>query len=112
MKRIDVIGFTIAGVSLLVALVLVGYVRPTYERMFADFSAELPWLTRLMLQRWVLVLLGGLPFLATVEGIVRNVTFEGKTIRLFVSSTLATVGFFVFLVAMYLPVFSIAGQVK
>ncbi len=112
MKRVDGVGFTIAGFSLLVAMVLAGYVRPTYARMFEDFDAALPWLTRVMMHGWVLLLIGALPLFVTIEGLVRDVAFAGKTIRLFVASTLTVLGFVAFLIAMYLPVFSIAGDVK
>ncbi|MCU0695838.1 MAG: hypothetical protein MUC96_04820 [Myxococcaceae bacterium] len=96
------------GVGAVVAALLLRLlVAPRFVGLFADFGGELPWLTRLFLTRWVgpaSSLVGAVAVIAVgrrsfVGGIVAGCALIVATVS-------------VFLVAMYLPIFALAGRIR
>lgn len=95
-----------AGVLIVVAVVLWWRVGGTFEQLYADFDAELPLLTR--------VVLSG-PFVAVV--VVTSVALTA--LGLWRRSTLVVLGTYallgvtmvLFIFGLYLPIFTLAGQV-
>ena len=92
------------------ALVLVPAI--IFKKMFADFGQQLPAFTELCLKPWFPVTLSLVPLLIIGDGIFRNASRRGRALRmgLGIFVTLALPG--VFLAGMYLPIFSIASQIK
>lgn len=90
------------------ALVATFVLGPRFERMFADFGGALPRLTIVMLQPWA-------P-LALALGCFALVAVSTRVAPKWLPVTIAAVTLvaqpLVFLVAMYLPIFSLAGQIK
>ncbi|MDX2013023.1 MAG: hypothetical protein SFW67_22705 [Myxococcaceae bacterium] len=93
--------------SVAAALVLRLLVAPRFAAMFADLGGELPWLTRGFLTQWF----GPAAALAGACGVIAlgRKTLVGGIVAGCVL-LVATVS--VFLVAMYLPIFSLAGRVR
>lgn len=103
----------VGTVALALLLVLQGIVAPTFASMFRDFGGELPALTRLALG-WSLAGVGGALWLAcTAAGtalLLAGHRTAGRTaLTAAVLLTFAASG--VLLVALYLPVFQLAGAV-
>jgi len=76
----------VVGMSLLTVLVLAGYVLPQFKKFFADFDAELPFATRLLLgitefvsTWWWAILL--LVFAVIGFGVWMNSSEQGKVMR-------------------------------
>ncbi|MGV3623865.1 MAG: hypothetical protein ACO1OB_23815 [Archangium sp.] len=109
---VDVYGFVMAALAFLFAVVTVVAIQPAFLSMFADFGSELPALTRLMLKKGPALAFGVVPFLIVVSGVAMNADRTGRVMRAG-SATLVTTLFIVTtVVAMYLPIWSIAGQIK
>ncbi|MDP1918685.1 MAG: hypothetical protein Q8L14_20725 [Myxococcales bacterium] len=83
-------------------------IAPVYVKMFADFGSRLPQLTLLMVKPWVPLGLAVGCFVIVAS----STRLEAKWLALTVSlvTTLAQPTFF--LLAMYLPIFAIAGAIK
>lgn len=98
----------IAAVGVLWALLATLVLAPSFTSMFEDFAATLPWLTRLMVTPWGPLAIA----FASVAGVAASTLARPKWLPL----VLAVVGTLaqpaVFLVAMYLPIFTLAGQVQ
>lgn len=103
---VDVFGFTVAALSALFAVVNVTVLQPAFVQMFEDFGGALPWLTRLMLKPPVPLVLGLVPF-----GIVVSRVGE-RSVRVVAASVFAVAQVFVSVLALYLPVWSLAGKIQ
>lgn len=108
---LQVVGGIAASFCVLEAVGMVG-LQPTYLSMFRDFGAELPLLTRVFLQPVTPLALGLLPTALVVEGIVRGRS-EGAQLARTIAAIATAAGLLLgFLVAMYLPILELAGQIK
>jgi type II secretory pathway component PulF len=98
----------IAALGVLWALVATFAIGPTFGKMFSDFAPELPVLTQLGLSPWGPLALA----FGVFGGVGTSCAGRSKGLPL----VLAIVGLVlqpaIFIVAMYLPVFAIAGAVK
>lgn len=113
MASLDGVLISIGMLALALLLVLQGVVAPTFASMFRDFGGELPALTRLALG-WSLAGVGaGLWLVCTSAGTALVLTGHraaGRTaLAAAILLTFAASG--LLLVALYLPVFQIAGAV-
>ena len=68
--------------SLSIGIAVLVFVIPTFEELFADYNAPLPWITQavLMLSRWALPLLAG-GILATGAALLAACHFTSRTSR-------------------------------
>ncbi len=108
----DVLAFVFAGGALLFSLVASFILQPKFVAMFADFGAELPWLTRLFSSRLALLAMGVLPSALVTVGLAASLRPSAR-LGLAVAAIAVSLVFVIgFIFAMYLPVFVIAGQVK
>lgn len=88
---------------------VLAFVRPEMERMFADFGGSLPVPTQWMLDDAVPWTLAALPSLFMVAGFV----VARRRLPFFIASmAVAIFALLAFLVAMYLPLFIIAGNIR
>lgn len=99
-------GPIIAATGIPWALIATFFIAPSFVKMFADFGAELPALTRFVLAPWgplSLAFAVGAAALATMRKPVASIVLA-------VVGVLFEIGVFFF--AMYLPIFSLAGNVR
>lgn len=90
------------------ALLATFKLRPTLAAMFADFAAALPSLTMLALQPWAPLALALGCFVAVAASSRASPAWAPLVLAL---TTLALqIG--LFLIAMYLPIWSLAGQLR
>jgi hypothetical protein len=108
---LDVVGLVTSGLALLGALVAVLAIQPAFAEMFSDFGGELPWLTRVALQPWPPLVVALVPLLLVAESALRSVGRTGRMIRVAVSLVVVGIGSALFLMALYLPIFDLAGAV-
>jgi hypothetical protein len=84
-----------------------------FERMFRDFGGELPFLTSLVLRAWLpAVLLGLVASLATAGTVLRSKSIKGGRALLVAALLIACTGGPGVLVALYLPIFRLAGSIR
>lgn len=110
-RGIDVVALLLVGVLILEGVGLTIGSR-SFALMFRDFGSKLPWLTRLFMLPVVPlgVVLGCAAF--AIEGVVRRRPEPAMMMRVVVEIVIGVVLLGAFLVAMYLPVFSLAGAVS
>ncbi len=108
----DIVGLAFAVFGLLWSAAAAIQIQPHFKAMFADFGQQLPLFTELCLKPWFPLALGLVPLIVVGEGIARRLTRRDRVLRtgLAIFLTLALPG--VFLIGMYLPIFSIASAVK
>jgi hypothetical protein len=108
----EVVGFAFGALSLLWSAFAVIHLRPTFGKMFADFAGPLPGFTLLCLQPWFPILLGLAPWVVVGDSVMRGASTRGRAIRLGVTIflTFALPGLFV--VGIYLPIFSVAAAIE
>jgi type II secretory pathway component PulF len=82
--------------------------QPTYRKMFADFGAELPWITIVMLSPLTLLIAGVVPMALMAEGVLRQRSEGGQLLRCVVGMVVAGGLIAGFLVALYLPMFRLS----
>lgn len=111
LSRPDVIGVAVSGIGLLWALLAVVKLQPAYLSLFADMGAELPALTQAFLRPWLPPVLSSVAPITMGLSIGFNAPSPLRVVAYFVAAffTLAQVGGF--MVAMYLPVFTIADRI-
>ncbi|MDP3233472.1 MAG: hypothetical protein Q8S33_26835 [Myxococcales bacterium] len=104
----NVAALTISALGVPWGLVASFVIAPVYVKMFADFGSELPQLTQLMVKPWAPVGLA----LGCFAIVASSTQLEAKWLAVTVSllTTLAQPTLFV--LAMYLPIFAIAGAIK
>lgn len=90
------------------ALLATFFVAPSFVKMFADFGAELPIVTRLFIGPWAPLALA----VAAFVFVVGTLRAPAKWLPLVVAIVTTLLQPAIFLVAMYLPIFSIAGRVQ
>lgn len=112
LSGIDVFGFAVAAFAALFAVVSVTMIQPAFLKMLADLGGELPWLTRVMLMPAVALALGLLPLAVVVSSVAMNADQSGRVVRVIVAGLLAAAQIVLSVAAMYLPVWSLAGQIK
>jgi type II secretory pathway component PulF len=97
----------LGALAMLVALGLRLVVAPSFAGMFSDLGGELPWVTRQFVSGWlgVALALAGSVFAILVarHSVVGGVVAGGGTVLLSVIA---------FLLAVYLPIFAIAGTIR
>lgn len=111
LRGIDIVGLVVAFVCLVEAVVGV-VVQPSYQRLFTDFAVELPWITRAMLHPLAALLPALVPAVLVGEGVARRRSERAMVVRVVIAIALMLVGPVVFLVATYLPIFTVSGQIK
>jgi hypothetical protein len=87
--------------------------QPGYRAMFRDFgSGTLPLITRIMLNPLTLIIAAVLPMGFVAEGVLRQRS-EGAQLARCVVAMVGAAGLVVgFLVALYLPMFKLAGEIR
>lgn len=112
LTRSDFIGLAVSGLGLLWALLAVTKLQPSYAGLFADFGGALPALTQAFLTPWLPPLLAA--FAPIVMGVSVGFDAPGplRTVASFVAALFTFGQMAGFMVAMYLPVFALAGSIK
>lgn len=100
-------GPIIAALGVPWALLATFGVAPSFEAMFRDFGGPLPHLTALMLRPWGPL---SLAFFSLGAVLIVWRSAPGGALALAIGSLVIQPA--LFLVAMYLPIFAIAGAVK
>lgn len=111
MRGIDILALFFATVGLIEAVVCL-VLQPGYRALFTEFASALPPLTVLMLRPGTLVALGLVPLAVVSESVWRRRserTLIGLTVMAIVTAIALVV---LFALAMYLPLFSIADEVR
>lgn len=98
----------ISAVGFLWALLASFVIGPTFVKMFADFGSQLPLLTRLFAGPWGPL---GLAFAAFVF-VVGTTRAAPRWVPLVVAIVTTLLQPAIFLIAMYLPIFSLAGRIQ
>ena len=108
----DLVSLVACAVGLVWSIAAALQVGPTFARMFADFGGPLPTLTTLFLLPWVPPAVAGLPLVATVAGLVANTGAQARVAAMTFAIVWALAMPGLFLLAMYQPIFSVAGAIK
>ena len=99
----------ISAIGVFWALLATFVIGPNFGKMFADFGGELPMLTRLFLG-WAPLVLAVISFVF-VAGTTR-VSAKWELVPLVTAIVTTLLQPAIFLVAIYLPIFAIAGSIK
>lgn len=108
----DVIAFGFSALGVLWSLVMVLAVAPRFSAMFSDFGSELPVFTALYLKPWFPPLLALAPMAIAGAGVVGGAPRALRAVLMAMAIFLTVTLPAVFLVGMYLPIFSLADAVK
>lgn len=111
LRGIDILSLGLAAVCVVEAALGLA-VQPRYRAMFADFGSALPFFTELMLRPATLIVVGLLPMILAVEGVLRRRTEAAQVARSVVAIIVAVGQVAAFFGAMYLPIFTLAGQLE
>ncbi len=85
---------------------------PTFEKMFREFSVELPPLTRLVLRPWFAIG-GGLASLATCAlAAKRSLSIAKRRLFIVLGFVVGLAAIALCLIGLYLPVFQLAGSIQ
>lgn len=98
----------ISAFGVLWALVAGVFVGPSFVKMFADFGTELPLLTRLFIGPWAPLGLA----VASFVFVVGTLRVSARWVPLAVAIVTTLLQPAIFFIAMYLPIFSIAGRIQ
>lgn len=98
----------VSALGVLWSLVASLVIAPVYVKMFADFGSRLPQLTLLMVKPWAPLGLA----VGCFAIVASSTRIEAKWLALTVSVVTTLAQPTLFLVAMYLPIFEIAGAIK
>ena len=90
------------------ALLASFFVAPSFLKMFADFGSELPTITKLFVGPWAPLALA----IAAVVFVVGTMKVSAKWAPLAVAIVTTLLQPAIFLLAMYLPIFSLAGRIQ
>ncbi|MBM4783921.1 MAG: hypothetical protein GQE15_40135 [Archangiaceae bacterium] len=90
------------------ALLATFKLAPTFLGMFADFGSELPKLTQLMVTPWAPLALA----FAGLAVVAATLRFSKSWVPLAVAIITTLLQPAIFVMAMYLPIFSIAGRIQ
>lgn len=110
---IDWVLYALVGLGLLVVGVLLPLrVVPSFAGMFRDFGGTLPSVTRVAMLRWPVVLSALFPGLLFLRAL--NFVFVARIRRICLgwSLGLLALAFAGWLVALYLPIFRLAGAIR
>lgn len=106
------VGLAFGACGLLWSATATVILAPTFAKMFSDFGGKLPAFTELCLTQWFPLTLGLVPLAVVGAGIFGAATRKLRAILMSVAIFLTLALPVGFLIAMYLPIFSIAGAVK
>ena len=111
LRGVDIVGLFFS--SLCVFESLAGLmVQSSYRKLLEDFGSSLPLITRIMLNPLTLLVTGVVPMALMAEGVLRQ-RAEGEQVARGVVGMIVAVGLVVgFLIALYLPMFTLAGQIN
>lgn len=98
----------VSALGVLWGLVASFAIAPVFLKMFADFSSPVPQLTQLMVKPWAPLGLA----VGCFAIVASSTRLEAKWLALTVSLVTTLAQPALFLVAMYLPIFAIAGAIK
>ena len=98
----------VSALGVLWSLVASLVIAPVYVKMFADFGSRLPQLTLLMVKPWAPLGLA----VGCFAIVASSTRIEAKWLAMTVSVVTTLAQPTLFLVAMYLPIFEIAGAIK
>ena len=98
----------VSALGVLWSLVASLVIAPVYVKMFADFGSRLPQLTLLMVKPWAPLGLA----VGCFAIVASSTRLEAKWLALTVSVVTTLAQPTLFLMAMYLPIFEIAGAIK
>lgn len=85
---------------------------PHFAKMFADFGGELPDLTQLAMTTWFPLMLGLNPASIVFHALSGKHTLGRRRLLIVVAFVVGLIACGVCLVAMYAPVFAIAGRIQ
>lgn len=104
----NVAALVVSAFGVLWALLASFFVAPNFVKMFADFGSELPTITKLFVGPWAPLALAVTSF-GVVVGTLR---LSAKWVPLVVAIITTLLQPAIFLLAMYLPIFSLAGRIQ
>ncbi|MBS1149736.1 MAG: hypothetical protein H6Q89_1434 [Myxococcaceae bacterium] len=88
------------------------FIAPHFEKMFADFGGELPDLTQLALTTWFPLMLGLNPASVAFHALSGKHTLARRRLLIVAAFAMAVAFSALCLVAMYAPIFELAGNLK
>ena len=111
---LDWIGVVVVCKTVVLLALLPPRMAPAFLKMFADFGGDLPMLTRWLLGRgWLGPLAALAPAALVAVGVAAPRLSLGDRRRLLLAAFLLAGGALaLFLLAMYLPIFEMAGSIK
>ena len=109
LRGVDIVGLIFASLCVLEALGGL-LMQPTYRKMFADFGSTLPLITKIMLNPLTLLVAGVVPMALMAEGVLRQRSEAEQLVRCVVGIVGAAGLIVAFVLALYLPVFALAGE--
>ena len=112
---LQAIDLVIAALSIPPVLFIIAFpfaVAPHFQQMFAEFGGELPGLTRLALTAWCPLLVAAMPVALLAGSVFTRTSAQSRRAGIFGSFLLGVAASAALLVAVYLPLFSVAGSVR
>lgn len=109
----DLVGLAWGALSVLFSLAVVLRVAPHFATIFREpGNGSLPWLTRLCLTPWFPLIVGAIPLLVMGAGMLTKVPIAARALLVGIGAFFAVAQVVVFIVAMYLPIFSVAAGIQ
>ncbi len=108
----DAVGLTFSGICLMWTAVAELYVAPLFLKMFADFNSRLPTLTLLCVTWWFPAILGLLPLALTLASMLSRAPRDARLLTTIAAVLLTLMAPAIFLLGMYMPLWSIAGTIE
>ncbi len=102
------------ALTIVMLLVLPRVAAPHFEQMFRELGGEMPALTRFVLSFWGAPVLSIIPLgcMSTALFFRRSAPIGERRILLVVAFGLTVVGSAIYLLGLYLPIFTIADQIQ
>lgn len=112
LTALDWIGVGLVGLGTLFCFVFPVVIAPMFANTFADFGGELPDLTQLALTVWFPLMLGLNPASLAFYGVSGPLTLGRRRLFIVLALLLSLAACATCAIAMYLPVFSLAGKIE
>lgn len=111
---VDIAGVSFSAVGLLWSALAVLKLAPNFAAMFADFGkpTALPAITQLFLTGWFPFALALAPLATVLAGVAIDAPRNLRLVLVLLSGVMTLALPAGFLIAMYLPIFSLADQVR
>lgn len=112
LSALDWIGVGLVGLGSLFCFLFPFLIAPAFKQMFADFGGELPDLTQLGLTVWFPLMLGLNPASVAFYAVAGPLTPGRRRVFIVLAFVLSLAACAVCLVAMYAPIFAMAGKIQ